>query len=61
VHAAGPVDMNESGIFWQIAQYLSEREKAVLVQPEVDTNRISIISHSEGDAIATRVASNNQD
>jgi hypothetical protein len=47
---------------WQIAQYLSERaEKAVLVQPEVDTNRISIISHSEGDAIATRVASNNQD
>jgi uncharacterized protein len=98
VHGAGPVDMNYSGIFWQIAQYLSERgfvvlrydkrgigengtiidnsiwgnmtsndlihdaEKAVNVlvqQPEVDAKRISIIGHSEGGAITTRVAIDN--
>ena len=90
--------MNYSGLFWQIAQYLSERgfavlrydkrgigesgtiidnniwrnmtsndlihdaEKAVNVlvqQPEVDARRISIIGHSEGGAITTRVAIDN--
>lgn len=30
VHGAGPVDMNYGGIFWQIAQYLSERGFVVL-------------------------------
>ena len=30
VHGAGPVDMNYSGLFWQMAQYLSEREFVVL-------------------------------
>ena len=98
VHGAGPVDMNYSGLFWQIAQYLSERgfvvlrydkrgigengtiidnniwgnmtsndlihdaEKAVNVlvqQPEVDAKRISIIGHSEGGAITTRIAIDN--
>lgn len=90
--------MNNDGIFWQIAQYISERgfvvlrydkrgigengtiidnnvwgnvtsndlihdvEKAVNVlvqQPEVDAKRISIIGHSEGGALATRVAIDN--
>jgi pimeloyl-ACP methyl ester carboxylesterase len=98
VHGAGPVDMNYGGMFWQIAQYLSERgftvlrydkrgigengtiinnsvwgnmtskdlihdaEKAVNVliqQPEVDAKRITIIGHSEGGAIVTRVAIDN--
>ena len=98
VHGAGPVDMNYSGLFWQIAQYLSERgfvvlrydkrgigengsiidnniwgnmtsndlihdsEKAVNVlvqQREVDAKRISIIGHSEGGAITTRIAIDN--
>src|SRR5215472_11857547 len=30
VHGAGPVDINYGGMFWQIAQYLSERGFAVL-------------------------------
>jgi uncharacterized protein len=30
VHGAGPVDMNYSGILWQISQYLSERGFVVL-------------------------------
>ncbi|MGC2598688.1 MAG: hypothetical protein WA395_11225 [Nitrososphaeraceae archaeon] len=30
MHGAGPVDMNYGGIFWQIAQYLSERGFVVL-------------------------------
>jgi uncharacterized protein len=103
VHAAGPADMNyttgiHNKLFWQIAQYLSERgfvvlrydkrgiganstiinnnvwgnmtsndliqdaEKAVNVlaqQPEVDAKRISMIGHSEGGAIVTRVAIDN--
>ena len=98
VHGAGPVDMNYGGMFWRIAQYLSERgfavlrydkrgigengtiinnsvwgnmtsndlihdaEKAVNVliqQPEVDAKRITIIGHSEGGAIVTRVAIDN--
>jgi alpha-beta hydrolase superfamily lysophospholipase len=103
VHAAGPADMNyttgiHNKLFWQIAQYLSERgfvvlrydkrgiganstiinnnvwgnmtsndliqdaEKAVNVlaqQPEVDVKRISMIGHSEGGAIVTRVAIDN--
>ena len=98
VHGAGPADMNYGGMFWQIAQYLSERgfvvlrydkrgiggngtiinsdiwgnmtsndlihdaEKGVSVlvqQPEVDAKRISIVGHSEGGAITTRVAIDN--
>ena len=98
VHGAGPVDMNYGGMFWRVAQYLSERgfavlrydkrgigedgtiinnsvwgnmtsndlihdaEKAVNVliqQPEVDAKRITIIGHSEGGAIVTRVAIDN--
>jgi uncharacterized protein len=98
VHGAGPVDMNYGGMFWRIAQYLSERgfvvlrydkrgigengtiinnsvwgnmtsndlihdaDKAAEVlaqQPEVDAKRISIIGHSEGGAITTRVAIDN--
>jgi hypothetical protein len=30
VHGAGPADMNYGGMFWQIAQYLSERGFVVL-------------------------------
>jgi uncharacterized protein len=98
VHGAGPADMNYGGMFWQIAQYLSERgfvvlrydkrgiggngtvinsdiwgnmtsndlihdaEKGVSVlvqQPEVDAKRISIVGHSEGGAITTRIAIDN--
>ena len=103
VPGAGPADMNYTAginakLFWQIAQYLSERgfvvlrydkrgigdnstiinnnlwtnltygdlkqdaEKALnvlLQQPEVDAKRISIIGHSEGGEIVTRVATDN--
>jgi len=103
VPGAGPADMNYTAginakLFWQIAQYLSERgfvvlrydkrgigdnstiinnnlwinltygdlkqdaEKALnvlLLQPEVDAKRISIIGHSEGGEIVTRVATDN--
>lgn len=103
VPGAGPADMNyttgtNAKLFWQIAQYLSERgfvvlrydkrgigengtitnnnlwgnmtyddliqdaEKAVNVliqQPEVDAKKISMIGHSEGGEIVTRVATDN--
>ena len=103
VPGAGPADMNYTAginvkLFWQIAEYLSERgfvvlrydkrgigdngtiinnnlwanmtyddlkqdaEKAVnvlLQQPEVDTKKITMIGHSEGGEIVTRVAADN--
>ena len=103
VPGAGPADMNYTAginakLFWQIAQYLSERgfvvlrydkrgigenstiinnnlwgnmtyddlkqdaQKAVNVliqQPEVDTKKITMIGHSEGGEIVTRVATDN--
>lgn len=103
VPGAGPADMNYTAginakLFWQIAQYLSERgfavlrydkrgtgdngtivnntlwgnttyndlkqdaQKAVnvlLQQPEVDAKKISMIGHSEGGEIVTRVATDN--
>ena len=103
VPGAGPADMNYTAginakLFWQIAQFLSERgfvvlrydkrgtgdngtivnnnlwgnmtyddlkqdaQKAVNVliqQPEVDAKKISMIGHSEGGEIVTRVATDN--
>jgi uncharacterized protein len=103
VPGAGPADMNYTAgtnakLFWQIAQYLSERgfvvlrydkrgtgdngtiinnnlwgnmtyddlkqdaERAVnalIQQPEVDPAKISMIGHSEGGEIVTRVVTDN--
>jgi pimeloyl-ACP methyl ester carboxylesterase len=100
VPGSGPADMNytasnNSKLFWQISQYLSERgfvvlkydkrgigenlsiinnniwgnmtyndlkqdaQKALKVltqQPEVDAKRITLIGHSEGGEIVTRIA-----
>jgi uncharacterized protein len=103
VPGAGPTDMNYTAgtnakLFWQMAQYLSERgfvvlrydkrgsgdngtiidnnlwgnvtyddlkqdaEKvvnALMQQPEVDPEKISMIGHSEGGEIVTRVVTDN--
>src|SRR5215213_5587728 len=109
IHGSGANDKNETlghvykngpkppALFWQIAQYLSERGFAVLrydkrgiganytidqniwgnatvndlihdaenalniltLQPEVDSQRISVIGHSEGTIITPRVAIDN--